>query len=469
VAIMTTDDSMNVWRDTLVFPVKPSPGIAYTSPLLHVNGGASGAFTIQIVDPTRVKDHLYVLRGIDTARTVGRYTLKDSTTGTVLLAAHDPPDQLGHTSPVVDGFKVLPGTVFTGAGMASWAIPQGVRRFSSSGGMFGRGLEGFSNMNVPETYDRAKGTIGAAVNLLYGGIGTALNPGDCQTVLLKLAAVDNVNLWDPKSVPADTNFSRAYRYLESSTTMAPNPSFVPWIINKAEGFPYQDYNYGVPFSAWNMDIDPPQRLAVGHMENNTSSGSVDGRYWPRVTSWDNNNTREIAFIYNAPYTAQPDTDFMVNLANNATTPLMWVLGCTRRTDVAWTGSDQFRIVARRVPTSQDAWVFNPSVVAEVQGADKPSSFALLQNYPNPFNPSTTIQYVLPAHSKVTVTVFDVLGRAVRHVIHEVQPAGQHAVLWRGENDAGVKVASGVYFYRCMVERSDRGGQFDRTMKMILLR
>jgi flagellar hook assembly protein FlgD len=70
---------------------------------------------------------------------------------------------------------------------------------------------------------------------------------------------------------------------------------------------------------------------------------------------------------------------------------------------------------------------------------------------------------------VTVTVFDVLGRAVRHLLREVQPAGSHTVLWRGDTDAGSTVASGVYFYRCTVERSDRSGTFDQTMKMIVLR
>ena len=48
-------------------------------------------------------------------------------------------------------------------------------------------------------------------------------------------------------------------------------------------------------------------------------------------------------------------------------------------------------------------------------------------------------------------------------------AGADAVLWHGDTDAGIGVASGVYFYRCTIERSDREGTFDQTMKMIVLR
>ncbi|MDZ7716199.1 MAG: T9SS type A sorting domain-containing protein [Balneolaceae bacterium] len=42
----------------------------------------------------------------------------------------------------------------------------------------------------------------------------------------------------------------------------------------------------------------------------------------------------------------------------------------------------------------------------------PAEFELDQNYPNPFNPATTIRYRLPAAMKVTVNVYNILGRRV---------------------------------------------------------
>ncbi len=71
----------------------------------------------------------------------------------------------------------------------------------------------------------------------------------------------------------------------------------------------------------------------------------------------------------------------------------------------------------------------------------PIDFALVGNYPNPFNPSTTISYSIPEDGKVTVKVFDVLGRELATLVNDVISAGAHSVLWNGNN-----FASGIYFY-----------------------
>ena len=95
--------------------------------------------------------------------------------------------------------------------------------------------------------------------------------------------------------------------------------------------------------------------------------------------------------------------------------------------------------------------------------DLPRSFSLSQNYPNPFNPSTTIEYSLPVRSKVTLSVFNILGQQVTTLVDEEQPAGTHAVPWDGTSDSGNGVASGVYLYRI------KAGGFSDTRKMILLK
>jgi len=82
----------------------------------------------------------------------------------------------------------------------------------------------------------------------------------------------------------------------------------------------------------------------------------------------------------------------------------------------------------------------------------PEAFHLLQNYPNPFNPETWIPYQLSAESDVTVEVYDVHGRLVQVFDLGIQPAGSYltkdrAVYWNGKNEAGERVASGVYFYQ----------------------
>jgi hypothetical protein len=73
----------------------------------------------------------------------------------------------------------------------------------------------------------------------------------------------------------------------------------------------------------------------------------------------------------------------------------------------------------------------------------PKTFVLHQSYPNPFNPVATLSYDLPVPSKVTLTVYDVLGRQVAILVDGVpQDKGFY---YRQFN--GSKFSSGVYFYR----------------------
>ena len=72
----------------------------------------------------------------------------------------------------------------------------------------------------------------------------------------------------------------------------------------------------------------------------------------------------------------------------------------------------------------------------------PDEFTLVGNYPNPFNPSTTIKFVMPQTSDVTLEVFSVLGQLVATQTLRQQQSGEHAVQFNAAN-----LASGMYNYR----------------------
>ena len=89
----------------------------------------------------------------------------------------------------------------------------------------------------------------------------------------------------------------------------------------------------------------------------------------------------------------------------------------------------------------------------------------MQNYPNPFNPSTVIRYQLPVQSRVTLSVYNILGQLVNILVDEIKDAGYRSVEW----DAG-NLSSGVYFYRIQATGvGNSQNSFTAVKKMIVLR
>ena len=93
------------------------------------------------------------------------------------------------------------------------------------------------------------------------------------------------------------------------------------------------------------------------------------------------------------------------------------------------------------------------------------AFRLDQNYPNPFNPSTRIRFVIPTRNgrgreseKVSLKVFDMLGRELVTLVHEKLVSGTYSVDWNAS-----EYSSGVYLYRI------DANEFVETRKMILIK
>jgi outer membrane protein assembly factor BamB len=77
----------------------------------------------------------------------------------------------------------------------------------------------------------------------------------------------------------------------------------------------------------------------------------------------------------------------------------------------------------------------------------PENYYLAQNFPNPFNSGTMILYCLAHTEKVTLRIYDVLGRQVRTLVNEEQERGLHRILWDGKGEKGIELTSGIYIYR----------------------
>ncbi|WP_304130778.1 VCBS repeat-containing protein [Ignavibacterium album] len=114
------------------------------------------------------------------------------------------------------------------------------------------------------------------------------------------------------------------------------------------------------------------------------------------------------------------------------------------------------ILGKTVPTSvEDEQIYTVS------------DYELYQNYPNPFNPSTKIVYTIPTYGKVTIKVFDVLGREISTLVNDIKSAGQHEIEF---NTAELGLASGVYFYQMKVaDQTNFTKEFITTKKMLLIK
>ncbi|MBU1101362.1 MAG: T9SS type A sorting domain-containing protein [Bacteroidetes bacterium] len=114
-------------------------------------------------------------------------------------------------------------------------------------------------------------------------------------------------------------------------------------------------------------------------------------------------------------------------------------------------------------SGQASFTVNSSITTLEEVSGIPIEFNVSQNYPNPFNPSTTIKFSLPAAEKVSVKVFDLLGREMITLLDTQLEAGNHSVVWNGENQFGNAVSTGIYFYKV------KSGSNVVTRKMILMK
>ncbi|MBZ0199818.1 MAG: T9SS type A sorting domain-containing protein [Ignavibacteriaceae bacterium] len=89
---------------------------------------------------------------------------------------------------------------------------------------------------------------------------------------------------------------------------------------------------------------------------------------------------------------------------------------------------------------------NAPVVSVEEDNAGVKTFELAQNYPNPFNPVTSIEFNIKSNSRVTLKVYDLLGREVATLINGVLAQGSHKIPFNASS-----LASGVYIYRLNAE------------------
>jgi hypothetical protein len=154
------------------------------------------------------------------------------------------------------------------------------------------------------------------------------------------------------------------------------------------------------------------------------------------------------------------TVYSTNAAGNSTTPRSY----------AWTDSEVenghtyfYKLNVRDAHGGIHIYnVDHHAVVAAATprvGADGlvPVEFSV-KSYPNPFNSQTTFAFSIPVADRVTLKVYDLLGREVATIVDRFMPAATHTVNWNAEG-----LATGVYMYKLT------SGTYSYTNKLLYLK
>lgn len=173
-----------------------------------------------------------------------------------------------------------------------------------------------------------------------------------------------------------------------------------------------------------------------------------------LLAWDESNAPD--FDYFAVYGSNgAGLDSTAVLLGNTT-------GTTR--DVSAEPFTHYHVVATDFSGNAGAAasIANPAVTG-VQESVLPVRFALHAPMPNPTASGAVLSFDLPQDGRVTLRLFDAGGRSVATLVDGYLPAGSHTVAWRGADERGRRVGTGMYFCRMEAAR------FSQTRKIVVAR
>lgn len=69
------------------------------------------------------------------------------------------------------------------------------------------------------------------------------------------------------------------------------------------------------------------------------------------------------------------------------------------------------------------------------------------NFPNPFIDQTKFTFEINKEAEISIIIFTLGGKKIRHIKNKNYPSGFHSVDWNGRNEFGKIISNGVYIYK----------------------
>jgi hypothetical protein len=102
-------------------------------------------------------------------------------------------------------------------------------------------------------------------------------------------------------------------------------------------------------------------------------------------------------------------------------------------------------------------------VEEQQSTLTSDSFGFVRHTPNPIASTSQIDFMITQPCKVSLRIYDIMGRLIRTLFDGYVQPGKEKVYWDGKDNSQQNVASGVYLLQL-----DAGDRTD-IRKLVLLR
>jgi|GEM_PF-1164882 len=409
------DTSNNAWLDTLSIYVA-----AYQNPpqdylMTKTAGTAEGDLGYRIIDPVALNGDTYEVmfdvfeKDSLNWRTEIFYNLLNKTTGDTLQVVQDFPTELTHTGTPIDGFMITQGTVTKEDIPGPWEWQGGDRWL---GGVNWGGSTFFNS---------------AALGRSFFG-----------STLTADSSYDEIRIdFDPSTITNANVFRRDMAYAHAGLGTF----------------------YG---AAYNIE-DPanPRRLNIAFVE--------DGNLKPADMIWNPDTStiggREYLFIMDSDYDPIDGGGYTDDAILFGGVPTQWALWSKVEGNRSFLESPgSLKLFITRGVSPGTTYEFTPEYLLGSEEEEQiVNTFRLEQNYPNPFNPETSIRFQIPKAIKTTLTIYNVLGQKVKTLVDSKLSAGTYTMRWKGVNDLGNRVGSGVYFYRI------EAGDFVKARKMLLVK
>jgi hypothetical protein len=404
--ISLEDKNHNYWEQSIHFNIIPlAYQPEYNSHMNIIEGKLKDGFDYIIINPWELTGHTYQINFAEQEQKLF-YNLKDVSTNVIKLNVQPLPDSHGHTNPLVDGFKILKGSLNYQASIA------------------GININPFDNVWL--------------TSVPYFSVRSAYYSWQKGIVLGNFTDKwqGNVPFWEyPDRIKIEfdstfTTYCKVYR-IDQNYQVQPG-------LGVFHGAAYDI-----------IDTLSSRRLNIVFMENDTLK--------PADMVWNPDSTalggEELLLVMNSDYRAEngggydnsnfaPEADVLVKAA--------FALKEDRElSESPYT----LTIILRDRPRLDDVFEFTP-----VWQNTEALKCQLLQNYPNPFNNRTTITYRNSWPQRVKLEIFNVLGQRIETLVDKFQQPRNYSVVWDARS-----CSSGIYFYRLTA------GQFQKTRKFLLIK